>query len=73
MYMDGQNQLDFLVQININVKRTDVAAGGHHVLDLSETSAFCRALLVFEMDINGVFGRFFFSQSACSKTIKPGQ
>ncbi len=41
MYMDGQNQLDFLVQININVKRTDVAAGGHHVLDLSETSAFC--------------------------------
>jgi hypothetical protein len=27
MYMDDQNQLDFHVQININSKRKDVAAG----------------------------------------------
>jgi hypothetical protein len=37
MYMDGQNQLDFHVQININLKRKDFAAGGHNVLDLSQT------------------------------------
>ena len=60
MYMDGQNQLDFHVQINITLKRKDVAAGGHNVLRSQSNFSFCCVLFVSKMDINGVFGRFFF-------------
>lgn len=65
MYMDSQNQLDFHVHTNINRKGKDIAAGGPQVHDLSQTqlNSVKRQLLhrfVFEVDINGVFGRFFF-------------